>query len=335
MLSLFAQNPRSRADIAIDLGTANTRVIGRGAGVLFDQPSLCCFADDGARSRVVAVGDAAKRMVDRTSGALRIRQPLARGVLQDIDAARELLQFAVRSSIGRRRFGAPRAMIGVPADATNAECAALQTAAADSGLRDVRLVREPLAAAFGAELPVNEATGSMIVECGAGTTEVAVFSLGGFCLTRSVRGGGLALDAALAAHIHFHHHFLIGGQTAERFKRKIVELLAQPASDELSIEVNGRSIRDGKPGTLTLRVGELRPVVAKHANQIVEAVRQVLHQTPPQLSHDICSAGIVLTGGSALDVIAETISRDTGLPVSIAEHQDRCVTHGLGALLNA
>jgi rod shape-determining protein MreB len=334
MFNLFAQSSRSRADIAIDLGTANTRVIARGAGMVFDQPSLCCFADDGSRSRVVAVGNEAKRMVDRTSGDLKIRQPLARGVLQDIAAARELLQFSVRSSIGRRHFGAPHALIGVPADATKAECAALHTAAADAGLRHVRLVREPLAAAFGAELPVKDATGSMIVECGAGTTEVAIFSLGGFCLTRSVRGGGLALDAALAAHIHFHHHFLIGEQTAESFKREIVELLALPGSDERTIQVKGRSIRGGRPGTLTMVVGEFRQVVAKHASQIVDVVRQVLHETPPQLSDDICSAGIIMTGGSALDVIAETISRDTGLAVSIAEERDHCVTRGLGALLD-
>lgn len=216
MLSLFTRDVPTSADIAIDLGTANTRVMARGSGVLFDQPSICCFAEDGGHPKLVAVGDEAGKMLARTSGALKVRQPLARGVLQDLEAARELLKFAVQSSIGRGAIGKPRAIIGVPADATNAECAALQTAAADAGLRKVRLVSEPLAAAFGAELPVDEPTGSMIVECGAGTTEVAVFSLGGFCLTRSVRGGGLALNAALTSYIQIHHQFMIGEPTAEQ-----------------------------------------------------------------------------------------------------------------------
>jgi rod shape-determining protein MreB len=333
MANLFSRIPRERADIAIDLGTANTRVIARGAGVQFDQPSLCCFADDGVHSKLIAVGDDAARMKDRTSGALRVRQPLARGVLQDIGAARELLDFAVRSSIGRRRFAAPDTIIGVPADATKAECAALHTAAADAGLRKVRLVREPLAAAFGAGLPVSEPTGSLIVECGAGTTEAAVFSLGGFCLTRSARGGGAALDAAIAAYVHKRHQFLIGDLTAERLKRELAELLAPGGTEQTSVEIKGRSLRNGKPGMLTLSAAEFRPVMTKHAQQIAELVRQVLSETPPQLSHDICGSGIVLTGGSAFALIAEAISSETGLRAVITDDREHCVTRGLAAML--
>ena len=333
MANLFSRGPRERADIAIDLGTANTRVIARGAGVRFDEPSLCCFADDGVRSKLVAVGNAARGMKDRTSGALQVRHPLARGVLQDIDAARELLKFAVSSSTGRRRFAAPDTIIGVPADATKAECAALHTAAADAGLRKVRLVREPLAAAWGADLPVNEPTGSLIVECGAGTTEVGVFSLGGFCLTRSVRGGGAALDAAITAYIHMQHQFLIGEPTAERLKKELADLLVLGGAEQTPVEIKGRSLRDGKPGILTLSASEFRPVVTKHSRQIAELVRQVLSETPAQLSHDICDSGIVLTGGSAFPMIAETISGETGLSAIITDDKEHCVTRGLAAML--
>ena len=316
MANLFSRSPRERADVAIDLGTANTRVIARGSGVQFDQPSLCCFADDGVRSKLVAVGDDASRMKDRTSGTLQVRHPLARGVLQDIDAARELLMFAVRSSTGRRRFTAPDAIIGVPADATKAECAALHTAAA-----------------LGAGLPVDEPVGSLIVECGAGTTEVGVFSLGGFCLTRSVRGGGTALDAAIAAYIHKQHQFLIGELTAERLKRELAELLALGGAEQTSLQIKGRNLRNGKPGVLTLSAGEFRPVVTKHACQIAELVRQVLSETPPQLSHDICDSGIVLTGGGAFALIAEAISSETGLSAVITDQKEHCVTRGLAAML--
>ena len=333
MLSLLGRNLPAPAEIAIDLGTANTRVISRVSGVLFDQPSICCFSDDGVRQSLVSVGNEANRMLARTSGKLRIRQPLARGVLQDLDAARELLKFAVNSSTGKSRLGGPRAIIGVPADATNAECAALQTAAADAGLRSIRLVREPVAAAFGAALPVSEPIGSMIVECGAGTTEVAVFSLGGFCVTSSVRGGGNALNCALASHIQIQHQFLIGDATAEHFKKELVEILERPGSDEDSITLKGRSLRNGKPGTLVVAAGELRTVVARHASQIVEVVRQVLHQTSPQLSDDICTSGVVLTGGSAIQLIADAIGADTGLEVRIARDRKHCVTRGLQGML--
>lgn len=335
MLSLFTRSAHKPPEIAIDLGTANTRVMARGSGVLFDQPSICCFVDDGAHPRLIAVGDEAGKMQARTSGALKVRQPLARGVLQDLGAARELLKFAVRSSTGGQSISGPRAIIGVPADATNAECAALQTAATDAGLRKVRLIREPLAAAFGAQLPVDEPTGSMIVECGAGTTEVAVFALGGFCLTRSVRGGGLALNGAIASHIQMHHQFLIGDPSAEQFKRELLEVLDGPDPDDCPIKVKGRSLKDGRPGSLTMTAGEFRPVVARHAGQIVQLVRQILHETPPQLSDDIFTGGIVLTGGSARRLIADAINADTGLKVRIADDREHCVALGLQSMLES
>jgi rod shape-determining protein MreB len=333
MMYRFPARRREQADIAIDLGTAHTRVVERGGGISFDQPSLCCFADDGIRPKLIAVGDAASAMNERTSGALAVRRPLARGVLQDINAARELLRCAVRSSTGRRRFAAPRALIGVPADATQAERRALHTAAADAGIRHVRLVREPLLAALGAALPIADATGSLIVECGAGTTEVGVFSLGGFCLARSARGGGNALDKAIAGYIHAQHHFLIGDRTAERLKRALVDCLAADNPDQRTVEIKGRSISDRKPGVLVLGAAEFGPVVARHTSQVAELVRAVLSETPPQLSDDIYDNGVVLTGGSAFGLLAEAISAATGLRAVISDHNEHCVTRGLAEML--
>lgn len=212
MASLFSRRP----DLAIDFGTANLRVIRRDEGVVFDEPSLCCFSKDGNAPGLIAAGMGAQAMVDRTTGNLEVKRPLRRGVLQDINSARELLRYAVPKALGRRRTGPVRAVIGVPADATMAERSALLTAARDAGIGSARLIAEPFAAAIGAGLPVSAATGTMLVECGAGTTEVAVLSLGGICLTRSVRIGGASLDQAIADALHFRHKFLIGDTTAER-----------------------------------------------------------------------------------------------------------------------
>jgi len=323
-----------RADIAIDLGTANTRVVARGSGMVFDEPSLCCFSSGGTRPRLVAAGEAVRPMVDRTPDSLKVTRPLRRGVLQDIDATRELLAYATSSSLSRRRLRSPTVAIGIPADATQAERSALLTAAGDAGLGPVNLINEPFAAALGAGLPVHHPEGSMIVECGAGTTEVAVISLGGICLTRSVRVGGAALDAALADHFHFRRKFLIGEITTERLKCDLVRLLGTPDGDDQMIEAKGRSLTSGIPGVQQAPVSELRPVVTKHVMQIVEVVRDILNQTPPELSHDIYEKGLTLTGGSAtIPCIGQAITQETGLRVHIPDRPEQCVMLGLEAML--
>ncbi|WP_323810295.1 rod shape-determining protein [Sphingobium baderi] len=334
MANMISWNGR-RADIAIDLGTANTRVAARGSGMVFDEPSLCCFSNGGTRPRLVAAGEAVRAMVDRTPDSLKVTRPLRRGVLQDIDATRELLAYAMSSSLGRRRLRAPRVAIGIPADATQAERSALLTAASDAGLGPVSLMSEPFAAALGAGLAVHRPEGSMIVECGAGTTEVAVISLGGICLTRSVRIGGAALDTALADHFHFRRKFLIGEITTERLKCDLVRLLGAPDGEESQmIEAKGRSLTSGIPGVQQVPVSELRPVVAKHVAHIVEVVRDVLNQTPPELSHDIHEKGLTLTGGSAaIPRIGQAITAETGLRVHIPDHPHQCVMLGLEAML--
>lgn len=323
-----------RPDLAIDFGTANLRVIRRDDGLVFEEPSLCCFADRDNQLSLVAAGAAAAALVDRTPTHLKVRRPLRRGVLQDIDTARQLLRYAVPRALGRKRMGSQRAVIGVPADATKAERSALLTAARDAGLDGVSLVSEPFAAAIGANLPVQEPSGTMIVECGAGTTEVAVLSLGGICLSRSVRVGGASFDRAIADHLHFRHKFLIGELTAERIKREYVDMCLFDPKGEGQIEVKGRSLSSRVPAKLTLPVSEIDRVAEKHFAQVVAAIRDVLNSMPPELSQDICEHGIALTGGSAVTPrLRSMIEEDTGLPVTVAEDPAHCVAQGLHRIL--
>lgn len=319
-----------KPDLAIDFGTANTRIVTAGGGVVFDEPSLCCFAGATDQAELVAVGRAVAAMQDRTSGTLRVVRPLKRGVLSDIPAARDYLAYAVRSSVGQRRLRSFRAIIGVPADATNAERGALLTAAVDAGLGAVELVTEPFAAAWGAGLKVDEPKGAMIVECGAGTTEAVILSLGGICASASVRGGGDALDAAIADHLHFRHKFLIGANTAEAAKREIVAMMCASRADGGDVHFRGRSLATGLPGSLTLPASELLPVVDRHVGAITGMIVSLLGTISPELSRDIHDDGIVLTGGSAaIGLIGAAIARATGLAVTAAPDHAHCVAFGL------
>ncbi len=334
LLTVASHFSWKRPELAIDFGTANLRVIGRDEGIILDEPSLCCFAHIDTAPSLHAAGIAAQAMVDRTPGKLQIRRPLARGVLQDIDAATHLLRYAVRKARGRKHFRAPHAMIGVPADATQAERGALMTAAHDAGLGSVRLVAEPFAAALGASLPIDAPTGTMIVECGAGTTEVAVLSLGGICVTRSVRVGGATLDKAIADHLHFKHKFLAGELTSEQLKLGYAENRRNDAAKDETIEVKGRSLATGLPAALALPLTELDRVAEKHFQQIIDAVREVLGGTPPELSQDIHERGIILTGGSAATpLLGAMIGSETGLAVAVADEPARCVARGLHQML--
>ncbi|WP_306812600.1 rod shape-determining protein [Sphingobium sp. CFD-2] len=320
-----------RPELAIDFGTANLRVIHRDGGIVFDEPSLCCFADFKTAPRLVAAGRAAQAMVDRTPGGMEVKRPLRRGVLQDIFTATELLCYAVPRALGRKRLGKASAVIGVPADATQAERSALLTAASDAGLDTVRLVPEPFAAAVGAGIDVQAPHGSLIVECGAGITEVAVISLGGTCLARSVRLGGAALDQAISDHLHFRHKMLIGRQTAERIKKAYVEQRDAGGT----IEVKGRSLLSMRPGFVQIAAAELDRVMEKHAARIVEIILDALNETPPELSHDLHLGGILLTGGSAVTPrLSAMIERHTGLPVMVADDAALCVAQGLSRILD-
>lgn len=323
---------RRRSELAIDFGTSNLRLIRRDEGIVFDEPSLCCFSDLDRVPILTAAGTAAWAMIDRTPRQLDVRRPLRRGVLQDIRTATHLLKYAIDRAGGRHRLAATRAVIGVPADATQAERQALLTMAGDVGLRSARLVSEPFVAALGAELPVDAPCGSMIVECGAGTTEVAVISLGGICITRSVRIGGASLDQGIIDHLHLRHKFLIGQQSAEQLKKDYIRgKLGQPTT----IQIRGRSLATGLPAILEISSRDLDNVVEKHVGQITDVIRDVLNATSPELSRDIHTHGIVLTGGGALmAALRELIEHDTGLPTRVANDPTRCVAHGLHRILS-
>ncbi len=326
-----------RPEIGIDFGTANVRVIHRSDGIVFDEPSLCCFSRQNGVSDLVAAGAQAHAMVDRTPRGLQVKRPLCRGVLQDIDAARALLRFALSRSLGRNHRRSVSALIGVPADATQAERSALLTAANDAGIGKVTLVAEPLVAAIGAALPVEAPAGSMVIECGAGTTEVAVFSLGGICATGSVRIGGSTLDRAIADHLHLNHKFLIGDMRAEQLKLDYVAKREDPGYDPSGvIVVRGRCLRAGLPKSFDVRVSELARIVEKHVEQIVRVVRDVLGRTAPELSRDIHEQGILLTGGGAMMPLVRTmIAEATGLHVVAAEQPAQCVAKGLHRMLDS
>lgn len=318
-----------KPDFAIDLGTANTRIITQ-EGLVFDEPTLCCFAGSSDGGELVAAGTEARSMLDRTSGTLRIRRPLSRGVLSDMHAARDYIAYAVRTAVGQRRLRSFRAAIGVPADATNAERSALLTAATDAGLGRVELLSEPLMAALGANLPVDLPQGTLIVECGAGTTEAAVITLGGICAAMSVRGGGDALDTAIVDHLHFRHKFLIGACTAERLKRDLLAMLLEPTSQSTDFRIKGRSLITGLPEARHFTFSDLCPAVDKHVGSITGMIADLLSKVPPELSGDIHEGGILLTGGSAaIGLLGPALAATTGLPVRMAEEQAHCVALGL------
>lgn len=328
--------PRRRPEIAIDFGTANMRVLRRGDGLVFDEPSLCCVRGRHGMTSLLAAGSEAYAMVDRTPANLRIARPLCRGVLQDIDAAKRMLRYALAKSTGRRRWRAPAAIIGIPADATQAERSAMLTAARDAGLGPVTLLTEPFAAAIGAGIVVDRPSGAMVVECGAGTTEVAIFSLGGPCGSGSVRIGGDTLNRALADRVHLRHKFLIGERSAEQLKLDYVSLREADPAAPSDLPVSGRCLRTGMPKTISVAMHDLDLIVERHVAQVVKVVRDVLARTAPDLSQDIHDAGIMLTGGGALvPLMRDMIAQGTGLKVVVAEKPAHCVARGLESLLDA
>ncbi|HET9426997.1 MAG TPA: rod shape-determining protein MreB [Allosphingosinicella sp.] len=319
----------SSPDLAIDLGTANTIVVERGSGIVFDEPSVCCFSGHGEGAALMAAGIEAQSFVGRVARPLRIERPLRNGVLSDMTAARELLGYATRRLRSGWRVGRPRVVIGVPADATQAERTALVTAAADAGLAGPELVAEPFLAALGAGLEVDEPRGRLIVDCGAGTTEVAVISLGAICLSHSVRGGGEALDRAFIDHLHLRRRFQIGPATAERLKLELSALVESGATDRL-VEVRGLDSASGVPMSIAVPAAELLTVWERYSEAVVGAVLAALSETPPELSQDILEDGILLTGGAALmGLLAQEVEEATGIEVRIADAPLTSVANGL------
>ena len=322
------------ADMAIDLGTANTLVYVKGRGVVLNEPSVVAIATVRAKKQVLAVGDEAKMMLGRTPGNIQAIRPLRDGVIADFEVAEEMIKHFIRKVHNRRSFASPQVIVCVPSGSTAVERRAIQESAESAGARRVFLIEEPMAAAIGASLPVTEPSGSMVVDIGGGTTEVAVLSLGGIVYSRSVRVGGDKMDEAIIGYIRRNHNLLVGEGSAERIKKEIGSAFPPEDGVGLSLEIKGRDLMNGVPKELVIDQAQIADSLAEPVSQIVEAVKVALEQTPPELAADIVDKGIVLTGGGALLGNLDFVLRhSTGLPVSIADDALSCVALGTGRCL--
>ncbi len=322
------------ADMAIDLGTANTLVYVKGKGIVLNEPSVVAIAEVKGKKHVLAVGEEAKQMLGRTPGNIRAIRPLRDGVIADFEVAEELLKSFIRKVHNRRSFASPLVIVCVPSGSTAVERRAIQESAESAGARKVFLIEEPMAAAIGAGLPVTEPTGSMVVDIGGGTTEVAVLSLGGIVYARSVRVGGDKMDEAIIAYIRRNHNLLVGEGSAARIKEDIGSACAPEDGEGQTMEIKGRDLMNGVPKELIISQREIAESLAEPVGAIIEAVKVALEHTAPELAADIVDKGIVLTGGGALLGNLDLVLRhDTGLPVSIADDPLSCVVLGTGRAL--
>jgi rod shape-determining protein MreB len=322
------------ADMAIDLGTANTLVYVKGRGIVLNEPSVVAIATVRGKKQVLAVGDEAKQMLGRTPGNIQAIRPLRDGVIADFEVAEEMIKHFIRKVHNRRSFASPQVIVCVPSGSTAVERRAIQERAESAGARRVFLIEEPMAAAIGANLPVTEPTGSMVVDIGGGTTEVAVLSLGGIVYSRSVRVGGDKMDEAIIAYIRRNHNLLVGEGSAERIKKEIGSAFPPEDGVGKTLEIKGRDLMNGVPKELVIDQSQVAESLAEPVSQIIEAVKVALEQTPPELAADIVDKGIVLTGGGALLGNLDYVLRhSTGLPVSIADDPLSCVALGTGRCL--
>ena len=321
-------------DISIDLGTANTLIYVRGEGIVLNEPSVVAVYEGGGpkNRKVLAVGEDAKRMLGRTPDAIRAIRPLKDGVIADFVITEEMLKQFIRK-VHKRAWGiSPRIVICVPYGSTPVERRAIRDSALNAGARQVFLIEEPMAAAIGADLPVTEANGSMVVDIGGGTAEIAVISYGGIVYSKSVRVGGDKFDEAIINHLRRKYSLLVGAPTAEKIKMTLGSACAQESRREM--DVKGRDLINGVPKNLALDDSDVLESLIEPVNAIVEGVKVCLEQTPPELSADIVDKGIVLTGGGALLTGLDTLLRDeTGLPVTVADNPLDCVVVGSGRVL--
>lgn len=322
------------SDMAIDLGTANTLVYVRGRGIVLNEPSVVAMMSKGGKKQVRAVGNDAKMMLGRTPGNIEAIRPMRDGVIADFEIAEEMIKHFIRKVHNRRSFANPMIIVCVPSGSTAVERRAIQELALSAGARRVYLIEEPMAAAIGAGLPVSEPTGSMIVDIGGGTTEVAVLSLGGIVYSRSVRVGGDKMDEAIIAYIRRNLNLLIGESSAERIKKELGSAAQPEIGSGKSLEIKGRDLLNGVPKEIAITERQIAEAMSEPVGAIVEAVKVALEATPPELAADIVDKGIVLTGGGSLLANLDRVLRDaTGLPVSIADDPLSCVALGTGRVL--
>ena len=322
------------ADMAIDLGTANTLVYVKGRDIVLNEPSVVAIIETKGKKRVLAVGNEAKQMLGRTPGNIQAIRPLRDGVIADFEVAEEMIKEFIRKVHNRRGFSSPLIVVCVPSGSTAVERRAIQESAESAGARKVYLIEEPMAAAIGAGLPVTEATGSMVVDIGGGTTEVAVLSLGGIVYSRSVRVGGDKMDEAIIGYIRRGHNLLVGESSAERIKKEIGSACPPEDGEGRTMEIKGRDLMNGVPKEIIISEREIAESLAEPISAIIDAVKVALEHTEPELAADIVDKGIVLTGGGALLGNVDYVLRHaTGLPVSIADDPLTCVARGTGRSL--
>jgi len=321
-------------DMAIDLGTANTLVYLKGKGIVFREPSVVAVQRNSkGEQSVVAVGKAAKDMLGKTPASIVAIRPMKDGVIADFEITEEMLRYFILRAHNRKTFVRPRVVIGVPSGITPVEKRAVRESAESAGAREIHLIEEPMAAAIGADLPIKDATGNMIIDIGGGTTEVAVISLSGTVTSQSIRVAGDKMDEALVQYVKRKYSLLIGERTAEIIKMTIGT--AYPDEDPQSMEVKGRDMVTGIPKTLEISAEEVREALVEPINTIVETVRMTLEKTPPELAADIVDKGIVLVGGGALLKNLDTLLREvTSVPITIADDPLSAVVMGAGRVLD-
>jgi len=316
-------------DMAVDLGTANTLVYVRGRGIVLSEPSV--VAIDQRSGEVHAVGVEAKRMLGRTPGTIAAIRPLKDGVIADFDVTEQMLRHFIQK-VHQHRFAHPRVVVCVPSGVTGVEKRAVEEATLSAGARQAYLIEEPMAAAIGAGLPIAEPAGNMIVDIGGGTSEVAVISLGGIVVSQSLRVGGDEMDDAIINHVKKEYKLLIGQQTAEEIKLEIGS--AHPLREEIQAVVRGRDLLTGLPKTVILSSDEVRHALDEPVGQIIDAIKQTLDKTPPELAADIIDRGLMLAGGgSLLGGLDERLRQETHMPVHVAESPLTCVAVGSGRSL--
>ena len=317
--------------MAIDLGTANTLVVLKGQGVVLNEPSVVAIAENMGKKTVLAVGDEAKTMLGRTPGNISAIRPLRDGVIADFIVTEEMIKHFIKKVHKNKTFANPRILICVPTGSTPVERKAIQDSALAAGARRVQLIEEPIAAAIGAGLPISEATGSMVVDIGGGTTEIAVMSLGGLVYSKSLRVAGDAMDTALVDYMRKEYNLMIGDSTAEKIKKEIGTAIP---SNSNTYAVKGRDLRSGTPKEVNITEEDTAEALNDILKQMVNGIKDALEHTPPELSADLVDMGLTLTGGGALlKNIDKRFSKETGLPVFIADDPLACVAIGTGKAL--
>ncbi|NEZ47442.1 rod shape-determining protein [Clostridium niameyense] len=318
-------------DMGIDLGTATVLVYIKGKGVILNEPSV--VAIDKNKNKVLAVGEEARQMIGRTPGNIVAIRPMRDGVISNYDITEKMLNYFISKACGKKKMSAPRVVICIPCEATEVEKRAVIDAAKNAGAKKVFLIEEPLAAAIGADLDITKASGSMVIDIGGGTTDIAVISLGGIVVRSSIKMAGDKFDEAIIKYIRKKHKLMIGERTAEDLKINVGSAFQN--KEPISMEIRGRDLVTGLPKNLTVTSGEMREALQETVNAIADLAHSVLERTPPELSADIADKGIVMTGGGALlNGLSDLIENVTKVPVHIAENSVSCVAEGTGKVLD-